>query len=132
MKKFLLIIGLFFFFSCQSIENKGNLSNEKIHSIRSEIVKKQELIKNMAKLNKIEEIKKNVVSTFKNNLIISQLAKYNLSKAIIIFSDEIEIISETKAKNIILINLGLESIYLNINWEYNGSEWKIKSVESHE
>lgn len=43
----------------------------------------------MAKLNKIEEIKKNVVSTFKNNLIISQLAKYNLSKAIIIFSDEI-------------------------------------------
>lgn len=37
-----------------------------------------------------------------------------------------EIISETKAKNIILINLGLESIYLNINWEYNGSEWKIK------
>lgn len=132
MKKFLLIIGLFFFFSCNSIEIKENLTNEKIQSIRNEIVEKQELIKKMAKLNNLEEIKKNVVSTFKNYLIISELAKYNLSKAIIIFSDEIEIISERKAKNIILINLGLESIYLSINWEYNGKEWKIKSVESHE
>ena len=46
----------------------------------------------------------------------------------LLFSEDIEVVSENRAKSIMLINYELETMYFDIVWVKYNSEWKIESI----
>lgn len=128
MKKVILYISFLLFFSCSSIQSNRILTVDDKNNIVSEIVKVQEYIVLKAKDNNKEEIKKKIVNSFLNNIKFSYLNNYDLSNITLLFSEDIEVVSENRAKSIMLINYELETMYFDIVWvKYNG-EWKIESI----
>lgn len=128
MKKVILYISFLLFFSCSSIQSNRILTVDDKNNIVSEIVKVQEYIVLKAKDNNKEEIKKKIVNSFLNNIKFSYLNNYDLSNMTLLFSEDIEVISENRAKSIILINYELETMYFDIVWVKYNSEWKIESI----
>lgn len=128
MKKVILYISFLLFFSCSSIQSNRILTVDDKNNIVSEIVKVQEYIVLKAKDNNKEEIKKKIVNSFLNNIKFSYLNNYDLSNMILLFSEDIEVISENRAKSIMLINYELETMYFDIVWVKYNSEWKIESI----
>ena len=128
MKKVILYISFLLFFSCSSIQSNRILTVDDKNNIVSEIVKVQEYIVLKAKDNNKEEIKKKIVNSFLNNIKFSYLNNYDLSNMIVLFSEDIEVVSENRAKSIMLINYELETMYFDIVWVKYNSEWKIESI----
>lgn len=128
MKKVILYISFLLFFSCSSIQSNRILTVDDKNNIVSEIVKVQEYIALKAKDNNKEEIKKKIVNSFLNNIKFSYLNNYDLSNVTLLFSEDIEVISENRAKSIMLINYELETMYFDIVWVKYNSEWKIESI----
>lgn len=129
MKKVLIFACLLLFFSCSSIENTSNLTNTEINSIYSKIREVQNEIIRDAKNNDKQKIKERVVSSLINDIKFSYLDKYDLSKALVVFSDEIEIQNINSAKSVLLINFELETMYFDVIWNYVENKWKIKSID---
>lgn len=128
MKKVILYISFLLFFSCSSIQSNRILTVDDKNNIVSEIVKVQEYIVLKAKDNDKEEIKKKIVNSFLNNIKFSYLNNYDLSNVTLLFSEDIEVLSENRAKSIMLINYELETMYFDIVWVKYNSEWKIESI----
>lgn len=128
MKKVILYISFLLFFSCSSIQSNRILTVDDKNNIVSEIVKIQEYIVLKAKDNNKEEIKKKIVNSFLNNIKFSYLNNYDLSNMTLLFSEDIEVVSENRAKSIMLINYELETMYFDIVWVKYNSEWKIESI----
>ena len=128
MKKVILYISFLLFFSCSSIQSNRILTVDDKNNIVSEIVKIQEYIVLKAKDNNKEEIKKKIVNSFLNNIKFSYLNNYDLSNVTLLFSEDIEVVSENRAKSIMLINYELETMYFDIVWVKYNSEWKIESI----
>ena len=128
MKKVILYISFLLFFSCSSIQSNRILTFDDKNNIVSEIVKVQEYIVLKAKDNNKEEIKKKIVNSFLNNIKFSYLNNYDLSNMTLLFSEDIEVVSENRAKSIMLINYELETMYFDIVWVKYNSEWKIESI----
>ena len=128
MKKVSLYISFLLFFSCSSIQSNRILTVDDKNNIVSEIVKVQEYIVLKAKDNNKEEIKKKIVNSFLNNIKFSYLNNYDLSNMALLFSEDIEVVSENRAKSIMLINYELETMYFDIVWVKYNSEWKIESI----
>lgn len=128
MKKVILYISFLLFFSCSSIQSNRILTVDDKNNIVSEIVKVQEYIVLKAKDNNKEEIKKKIVNSFLNNIKFSYLNNYDLSNMTVLFSEDIEVVSENRAKSIMLINYELETMYFDIVWVKYNSEWKIESI----
>ena len=128
MKKVILYIIFLLYFSCSSIQSNRILTVDDKNNIVSEIVKVQEYIVLKAKDNNKEEIKKKIVNSFLNNIKFSYLNNYDLSNMTLLFSEDIEVVSENRAKSIMLINYELETMYFDIVWVKYNSEWKIESI----
>ncbi len=128
MKKVILYISFLLFFSCSSIQSNRILTVDDKNNIVSEIVKVQEYIVLKAKDNNKEEIKKKIINSFLNNIKFSYLNDYDLSTAIVLFSKDIEVVSENRAKSIMMINYELETMYFDIVWVKYNNEWKIESI----
>lgn len=128
MKKVILYISFLLFFSCSSIQSNRILTVDDKNNIVSEIVKVQEYIVLKAKDNNKEKIKKKIVNSFLNNIKFSYLNNYDLSNMTLLFSEDIEVVSENRAKSIMLINYELETMYFDIVWVKYNSEWKIESI----
>lgn len=128
MKKVILYISFLLFFSCSSIQSNRILTVDDKNNIVSEIVKVQEYIVLKAKDNNKEEIKKKIINSFLNNIKFSYLNDYDLSTAIVLFSENIEVVSENRAKSIMMINYELETMYFDIVWVKYNNEWKIESI----
>ena len=128
MKKVIVYISFLLFFSCSSIQSNRILTVDDKNNIVSEIVKVQEYIVLKAKDNNKEEIKKKIVNSFLNNIKFSYLNNYDLSNMTLLFSEDIEVVSENRAKSIMLINYELETMYFDIVWVKYNSEWKIESI----
>ena len=128
MKKVILYISFLLFFSCSSIQSNRILTVDDKNNIVSEIVKVQEYIVLKAKDNNKEEIKKKIVNSFLNNIKFYYLNNYDLSNMTLLFSEDIEVVSENRAKSIMLINYELETMYFDIVWVKYNSEWKIESI----
>ena len=128
MKKVILYISFLLFFSCSNIQSNRILTVDDKNNIVSEIVKVQEYIVLKAKDNNKEEIKKKIINSFLNNIKFSYLNDYDLSTAIVLFSEDIEVVSENRAKSIMMINYELETMYFDIVWVKYNSEWKIESI----
>ena len=128
MKKVILYISFLLFFSCSSIQSNRILTVDDKNNIVSEIVKVQEYIVLKAKDNNKEEIKTKIVNSFLNNIKFSYLNNYDLSNMTLLFSEDIEVVSENRAKSIMLINYELETMYFDIVWVKYNSEWKIESI----
>ncbi|WP_314010752.1 hypothetical protein [Pseudostreptobacillus hongkongensis] len=129
MKKVLIFACLLLIFSCSSIENTSNLTNTEINGIYSKIREVQNEIIRDAKNNDKQKIKERVVSSLINDIKFSYLDKYDLSKALVVFSDEIEIQNINSAKSVLLINFELETMYFDVIWNYVENRWKIKSID---
>ena len=129
MKKVLIFACLLLLFSCSSIENTSNLTNTEINGIYSKIREVQNEIIREAKNNDKQKIKERVVSSLINDIKFSYLDKYDLSKALVVFSDEIEIQNINSAKSVLLINFELETMYFDVIWNYVENKWKIKSID---
>ena len=99
-----------------------------MRKLHSQILKTQEYIVLKAKENNKEDIKKKIVNSFLNNIKFSYLNNYDLSNMTLLFSEDIEVISENRAKSIMLINYELETMYFDIVWVKYNSEWKIESI----
>ena len=128
MKKVILYISFLLFFSCSSIQSNRILTVDDKNNIVSEIVKVQEYIVLKAKDNNKEEIKKKIVNSFLNNIKFSYLNNYDLSNMTLLFSEYIEVVSENRAKSILLIYYELVTMYFDIVWVKYNSEWKIESI----
>lgn len=128
MKKVIVYISFLLFFSCSSIQSNRILTVDDKNNIISEIVKVQEYIVLKAKDNNKEEIKKKIINSFLNNIKFSYLNDYDLSTAIVLFSEDIEVVSENRAKSIMMINYELETMYFDIVWVKYNNEWKIESI----
>lgn len=128
MKKVILYISFLLFFSCSSIQSNRILTVDDKNNIVSEIVKVQEYIVLKAKDNNKEEIKKKIVNSFLNNIKFSYLNNYDLSNMALLFSEDIEVVSENRAKSIMMINYELETMYFDIVWVKYNNEWKIESI----
>lgn len=128
MKKVILYISFLLFFSCSTIQSNRILTVNDKNNIVSEIVKVQEYIVLKAKDNNKEEIKKKIINSFLNNIKFSYLNDYDLSTAIVLFSEDIEVVSENRAKSIMMINYELETMYFDIVWVKYNNEWKIESI----
>ena len=128
MKKVIVYISFLLFFSCSSIQSNRILTVDDKNNIVSEIVKVQEYIVLKAKDNNKEEIKKKIINSFLNNIKFSYLNNYDLSNMTLLFSEDIEVVSENRAKSIMLINYELETMYFDIVWVKYNSEWKIESI----
>ena len=129
MKKVLIFACLLLLFSCSSIENTSNLTNTEINGIYSKIREVQNEIIRDAKNNDKQKIKERVVSSLINDIKFSYLDKYDVSKALVVFSDEIEIQNINSAKSVLLINFELETMYFDVIWNYVENRWKIKSID---
>ena len=128
MKKVIIYISLLFIFSCSSIQNNAILTDNEKNNVVNQILKTQEYIVLKAKENNKEDIKKKIVNSFLNNIKFSYLNNYDLSNMTLLFSEDIEVVSENRAKSIMLINYELETIYFNIVWVKCNDEWKIESI----
>lgn len=128
MKKYLFLLVLLNVINCTTLIKKP-INSEEMEKITFEINEKINLVKESTNVNRYEKIEEIFQPTFKNSVIINNIKQYDLSKLTFLFSD-IEIISNNKAKNILIINYENESIYYDLVWNKSkkDGQWRIKNV----
>ncbi|WP_066900846.1 hypothetical protein [Streptobacillus notomytis] len=128
MQKYIFLTFFLLLISCSNI-NVSTISNFEKNAISKEVIKVQDEIIDLARIDNKDEIKKRITTTLRNRIILSSLSKYDFSKILIVFSKEIEIINTNTAKSILLLNYETETSYFDVIWrKYNG-QWMIDSVE---
>ncbi len=85
-------------------------------------------IKDAASLNKYNKLKEFFLPTFRNNIILNELEKNDISLLTLTFSKAIQI-SKNKAQSTMIINYDSTSEYFNIIWQKKNDQWKIANVE---
>ena len=85
-------------------------------------------IKDAASLNKYNELENFFLPTFRNNIMINELKKYDISRLTLTFSEAIQI-SKNKAQSTMIINYDSTSEYFNVVWQKKDDKWKIGNVE---
>ena len=125
MKKYLFLPILLVFISCTTV----NLTRVETDKVNTEITDTIVKLKEAANFNKYEKLEEFFLPTFKNNIILRNIKKYDLSKLTFIFS-EIKAISKDKASSIMVINYASESNYYIVKWKMTNEEgqWKISDV----
>ena len=64
----------------------------------------------------------------RNNIMINELKKYDISRLTLTFSEAIQI-SKNKAQSTMIINYDSTSEYFNVTWQKKDDKWKIGNVE---
>ena len=113
MKKYLFLPILLIFINCTTV----NLTLVESDKVNKEVT------------DTIVELKEFFLPTSKNNIILDNIKKYDLSKLTFIFS-EVKAVSKNKASGLMIINYGSESNYYIVNWKMTNEngQWKISDV----
>ena len=125
MKKYLFLPILLIFINCTTV----NLTRIETDKINTEITDTVVELKEAANFNKYDKLEEFFLPTFKNNIILNNIKKYDLSKLTFIFS-EVKAISTLKARGTMIINYGNQSNYYIVTWERKeeNGKWKISNV----
>ena len=129
MKKYLCLFILLILTSCTSLTASTNkMSRAETNVISTEIMKVTEDLKEAASLNEYDKLKEVFLPTFKNNIIVKKIQKYDLSGLTFVFSD-VNVVSKNKANNVMVINFATASNYYKLTWKKtDGNTWKISNV----
>ena len=113
------------FINCSTV----NLTLVESDKVNKEVTDTIVELKEAANFNKYEKLKEFFLPTFKNNIILDNIKKYDLSKLTFIFS-EVKAVSKNKASGLMIINYGSESNYYIVNWKMTNEngQWKISDV----
>ena len=129
MKKYLCLFILLILMSCTSLTaSSSKISQIETSVINAEIIKVTEDLKEAASLNEYDKLKEIFLPTFKNNIILKELKKYDMSILTLTFSKAIQI-SKNKAQSTMIINYDSTSDYFKIIWKKEDDQWKISNVE---
>lgn len=126
MKKHLFLVVLTAFFSC-TVLNTATLPMVESVRISKEVENEIVELKKVVEVNEYEKLKEFFLPTFKNNIIVNNIVKYDLSKLNFIFSD-VKVSSKNKAGHLMIINYGSHSSYYNVVWKLKDGQWKISDV----
>ena len=128
MKKYLCLFILLILTSCTILSPAANISQVEANEISAEIVKVTEELKNSASLNEYDKLKEVFLPTFKNNIIVKKIQKYDLSGLTFVFSD-VNVVSANKANSTMVINFATASNYYKLTWKKTDDNvWKISNV----
>ena len=128
MKKYLCLFILLILTSCTILSPAVNVSQVEANEISAEIVKVTEELKNAASLNEYDKLKEVFLPTFKNNIIVKKIQKYDLSGLTFVFSD-VNVVSKNKANSVMVINFATASNYYKLTWKKTDDNvWKISNV----
>ena len=128
MKKYLCLFILLILTSCTILSPAANISQVEANEISAEIVKVTEELKNAASLNEYDKLKEVFLPTFKNNIIVKKIQKYDLSGLTFVFSD-VNVVSRNKANSVMVINFATASNYYKLTWKKTDDNiWKISNV----
>lgn len=128
MKKYLCLFILLILTSCTILSPAANISQVEANEISAEIVKVTEELKNAASLNEYDKLKEVFLPTFKNNIIVKKIQKYDLSGLTFVFSD-VNVVSANKANSMMVINFATASNYYKLTWKKTDDNvWKISNV----
>ena len=128
MKKYLCLFILLILTSCTILSPAVNVSQVEANEISAEIVKVTEELKNAASLNEYDKLKEVFLPTFKNNIIVKKIQKYDLSGLTFVFSD-VNVVSANKANSTMVINFATVSNYYKLTWKKTDDNvWKISNV----
>ncbi|WP_156300295.1 hypothetical protein [Streptobacillus canis] len=130
MKRYIFLMFFLLLISCSNIDKISTINNFEKNKISKEVIKVQDEIIDLAKIDNKDEIKKNITMTLKNRIILSYLSNYDFSKFLVVFSEEIEVLDRYTAKSILLINFETETVYFEVIWKNYDGKWMIDSVES--
>ena len=125
MRRYLFLPILLIFINCTTV----NLTRIETDKINTEITDTVVELKEAANFNKYDKLEEFFLPTFKNNIILNNIKKYDLSKLTFIFS-EVKAVSKNKASGLMIINYGSESNYYIVNWKMTNEngQWKISDV----
>ena len=129
MKKYLCLFILLILTSCTTLSSTvNNVSQVEAGKINAEITKITEDFKNAASLNEYDKLKEVFLPTFKNNIIVKKMQKYDLSGLTFVFSD-VNVVSKNKANSMMVINFATASNYYKLTWKRTDDNlWKISNV----
>ena len=129
MKKYLCLFILLILTSCTTLSSTvNNVSQVEAGKINAEITKITEDFKNAASLNEYDKLKEVFLPTFKNNIIVKKIQKYDLSGLTFVFSD-VNVVSKNKANSVMVINFATASNYYKLTWKkIDDNVWKISNV----
>ena len=129
MKKYLCLFILLILTSCTTLSPAVNsVSQVEVSEISAEIGKVTEDLKNAASLNEYDKLKEVFLPTFKNNIIVKKIQKYDLSGLTFVFSD-VNVVSANKANSTMVINFATASNYYKLTWKKTDDNvWKISNV----
>ena len=129
MKKYLCLFILLILMSCTSLTASTNKpSYTETNIISTEIMKVTEDLKKAASSNEYDKLKEIFLPTFKNNIIVKKMQKYDLSGLTFVFSD-VNVVSRNKANSLMVINFATASNYYKITWKKtDDNTWKISNV----
>ena len=125
INKLIFVPILLIFINCTAL---NKLPNEDFESEKLKIENITLEIKDAASLNKYNKLKEFFLPTFRNNIILNELEKNDISLLTLTFSKAIQI-SKNKAQSTMIINYDSTSEYFNIIWQKKNDQWKIANVE---
>ena len=125
MNKLIFVPILLIFINCTAL---NKLPNEDFESEKVNIENVTLEIKDAASLNKYNKLKEFFLPTFRNNIILNELEKNDISLLTLTFSKAIQL-SKNKAESTMIINYDSTSSYFRIMWQKKDEQWKISNVE---
>ena len=125
INKLIFVPILLIFINCTAL---NTLPNTDFESEKINIENITLEIKDAASLNKYNKLKEFFLPTFRNNIILNELEKNDISLLTLTFSKAIQI-SKNKAQSTMIINYDSTSEYFNIIWQKKNDQWKIANVE---
>ena len=125
INKLIFIPILLIFINCTAL---NTLPNTDFESEKINIENITLEIKDAASLNKYNKLKEFFLPTFRNNIMLKELKKYDMSMLTLTFSKAIQL-SKNKAESTMIINYDSTSSYFRIMWQKKDEQWKISNVE---
>ena len=129
MKKYLCLFILLILMSCTSLTaSEKKVTQIEAKTISSQIMQVTEELKDAASSNEYNKLKEIFLPTFKNNIIVKKIQKYDLSGLTFVFSD-VNVISKNKANSVMVINFATASNYYKLTWKKtDDNTWKVSNV----
>ena len=129
MKKYLCLFILLILMSCTSLTaSEKKVTQIEAKTISSQIMQVTEELKDAASSNEYNKLKEVFLPTFKNNIIVKKMQKYDLSGLTFVFSD-VNVVSANKANSMMVINFATASNYYKLTWKKTDDNvWKISNV----
>ncbi len=129
--KIKLILPIFFvLLGCTSLRGiESNDSNASYINIEKEEINNTVLeLKEAVLTNEQQKIKSFFTPTFKNNLIIKEMEKYDISNLTLLFSEPVKVTQKTAVMTMI-INYANDSQYFELKLKKEDGLWKIADVD---